>query len=67
MTSTPSNDAWPTQDSGEDARGLPGYPKGTDSESTGAAGGRATTPDDEEKARREQGSEDGNPPGQGRE
>jgi hypothetical protein len=53
MATTPSNDTWPTKDSEGDARGLPGYPKGPDSESTGGAGGIATTPDDQHKERPE--------------
>jgi hypothetical protein len=60
MKSTPVNDAWPTRDSKGDARGLPGYPKAPDSASTGAAGGKATTPDGAQKAEREQRAEDEN-------
>lgn len=49
MATTPSNDTWPIKDSEGDARGLPGYPKGPDSESTGSADGKPITPDDLQK------------------
>ncbi|WP_263262271.1 hypothetical protein [Pseudomonas sp. RIT-PI-S] len=40
MKPTPTTDTWPTRDSQEDARGLPGRPDDAHSGITGAAGGK---------------------------